>query len=541
MRAAKDNERAQAVVRLVIGGVAIAYMCATYALGLMDRGAFMQVATYALVFMFLSIVLFGWIVAFPGVFHYRRLLAIGHDYVAISACMIMGGESMLPVFGVMLWVTVGNGMRYGSRYLALATGIALVSIAVIVESMPYLQAQPYVVFMLVITMIAVPAYSHILLRQTREATEQARAANLAKSRFLAQASHDLRQPIYAINLFTACLRDANLGQEEQRMVENIDKSLYSVSQLFRSILDLYTLDNGKMVASTQPVALGPLMDEVARENAEAARWAGTAIRVRPTSQWVMTDPSLLRTILQNLISNAIKYGNGKPILVGSRARQGDIAIEVIDCGRGIPPADIGKVCDEFYRVRAIRDRDIEGLGLGLFIVSRLVNLLTLRLFFRSNEGRGTRVVVEGLKRAIEPAMAEERPSVVISPLTGLHVLLIEDQQSVLQATATLLEKWGCQVSTAASIPDSLVPCDLVVTDFDLGTEASGADCIEYLRQLSGRHIPAVVVTGHDVATVEAIIADPSVPVLSKPVAPADLRSLLASLRIRHALGHAEGA
>ncbi|WP_336434104.1 hybrid sensor histidine kinase/response regulator [Stutzerimonas stutzeri] len=534
--ATHDVELAQARIRPIVAALCILYVGGLRYWALISSQQFYQVLAFSLPFMLISLVRIGWIQRRPGLYPSRRALAIVFDYVSIGYSLSVVGEPMLPVFGAMLWVTVGNGMRYGSRYLALATLIALLTIAAVVLNTHFLLHSPYVLLTMIITTLVVPAYAHILLERTRQASERAQAANVAKSRFLAQASHDLRQPIHSISLFTACLRDARLGIEERRMVENIDRSLNSVSQLFRSILDHYTLDNGNVRPQIQPMPLQALLDDIRQQNAETARWAGVTLRIHATSLQVTSDPNLLATMLQNLVSNAIKYAQGKPVLIGCRLRNGAVTLEVRDAGKGIPEAQLSLVFDEFYRVRAVRDKDVEGLGLGLSIVRRIGELLGLTVTLRSRLGTGTCASINGLSRAaprVSPISSDNASrAIAASPLNGLHVLLIEDDQNVLLATATLLQRWGCRVTSATTIPNGPVECDLVITDFDLDAQASGADCIAYLRRLSGWQIPAVVISGHDVARVEQAVADPGVPVLAKPVHPAELRSLLASLKLQ---------
>ena len=526
----KDAERSQAIVRLTLGGVAAIYVLATAALSPVPADG----ESFAILiggFMVVAVALYASIVKWPGHYPVRRIFGMVHDYAGISMTMILGGEPMLPVFGTLLWVTVGNGMRFGTRYLAVATTFAITALCTIAYLTPYWREQPQVVATLLITTMVVPAYAHMLLRQTRGAYEKVDEANFARSRFLAQASHDLRQPIHAISLFTACLRDARLGQEARRMVDNIDKSLHSVSQLFRSILDSYTLDNGQVEAHAASTPIKTLLDAVAAQNTEVARWAGVTLRVRAGKQRVHADPALLTTMVQNLVSNAIKYGPDRPVLIGTRMRSGKLSIEVHDQGRGISSTHLPHVFEEFYRVRQVRDKDIEGVGLGLSIVRRIGELMGVSVAIRSHFGRGTVVIIDGLPVDRGPVRAPVSVSAPPSaPLTGLHILLIEDDQNVLQATATLLRKWGCSVNTATTIPTADVDYDLVISDYDLNTDHSGADCIAYMRQLSGRKVPALLMTGHNVKQVEAALADPGIPVLSKPVRPAELRAVLATLR-----------
>ncbi|MBB6287169.1 hypothetical protein HDC32_000573 [Pseudomonas sp. JAI120] len=218
-----------------------------------------------------------------------------HDYTGIAFAMALGGEGALPIYAALLWVTLGNGMRFGSHYLALA-------------------------------------------------------------------SHDLRQPIHSIGLFTACLRDANLGGEELRLVDNIDRSLHTVSQLFRSISDIYTLDNGKLEPQAEPVNLGALLQEVVKQNIEATRWAGVELRLHPCRHWVNVNGGLLTTMVQNLVSNAIKYASGEPVLIGVRRQAKGLAVVVYDKGCGIAAEHLPDVFKEFYRVRHARDKMLRAWG-----------------------------------------------------------------------------------------------------------------------------------------------------------------------------------
>ncbi|TKD44882.1 ATP-binding response regulator [Azotobacter chroococcum] len=527
-----DTERSQAIIRLVIPSLVILYIAILYFTSPTAAEWIVPVLSYIMAFLVVSLVLFIAIVRQPGVYPLRRLFGMLHDYSGITFTLIIGGKVLLPVYAILLWVTVGNGLRFGSRYLAVATGLALLTLGIVTGLTPYWREQPYVVITLVITTIIVPAYVHVLLKQTRRASEAAIAANLAKSRFLAQASHDLRQPIHSISLFTACLRDADLGAKERQMVDNIDKSLHSVSQLFRSILDIYTLDSGKVVPRLEVTPVRELLASLVQQNAEAARWAGVEVRVRPTRCCVRCDPVLLTTMLQNILSNTFKYAPGKPVLIGCRSRDGALAIEIYDQGKGIAPEHLTKVFDEFYRGQQVRDKDIEGVGLGLSIVKRLGELMSLDVRIGSRPGRGTVAIIQGLELAsaqeVRPSTGHSMP---VHLLRGLHVTLIEDDRNVLVATASLLEKWGCIVQTETSMPMRKVDCDLIVTDFDLNTEVSGADCIEHLRRLHGRKIPAVVITGHDVKHVQELLGNKEIPVLSKPIRPSELRSVLTALRL----------
>jgi len=476
----------------------------------------------------------------PGINHWRRAAAMAHDYSALTTCMICGGVILLPLYSVLLWVTIGYGLRYGQRYHIVAAGLALASLTTTIILTPYWQQHVYMSATFVITTIIIPAYADRLMIRVHRARDAALQANLAKSRFLAQASHDLRQPIHAISLLTACLRDAGLASEQQHMVDSIDKSLRGVAGLFQSLLDVSTLDSGRVQPRFEVVRLQEVIDGVIQQNAEAARWAGVTLRVVRTKAFVRIDPRLLTTILQNLVSNALKYAPGRKVVIGVRRERRMLRIEVHDQGDGIADEHLDRIFEEFYQVRAPGDRDVEGVGLGLSIVRRMANLMGLSASIRSRIGHGTVVMIEGLRieRVERPSSSSERLPVRMA-LAGLRVLLVEDDEPALAATALLLERWGCVVDARKAVPRDKLECDVIVTDFDLGSKTTGADCIAQVRALAGEAVPAIVITGHDEAKVRSYFDDPDIQILLKPVRPAELRSLLHSKKLRKSRERAE--
>ncbi len=528
----KDLEMIQALLRMAVIVTSSLYTLIAYALQDMSATKMWVILAYCLAFGAVNTGLIVLIAQRPGKSTPRRMFALVVDNLAGIVTITVGGEAMLPVYSVMLSMTVGYGMRYGRTYLLLATGLALVSLALIIQFTPFLQEHPAVAVMMILTMLVLPLFVYFLLSRLHIALEETQAANEAKSRFLAQASHDLRQPIHSISLFTACLRDGHLGTDERRLVDNIDRALSAVEQLFRSLLDIYTLNQSDMKPHLESIDVDALLGNLVSQNSEAANWAGVEVRLRPCRQHVRCDAALLRTLVQNLLSNAFKYAPDKPVLIGCRQHKGKLSIGVYDLGRGIAAEHLPHVCSEFYRVREKRDQDIEGVGLGLSIVSRIARLLKLQLDIKSRPDHGTSVIISGLPIVPAHAVAPV-PDIDWNKrlLGGLRVLLIEDNHNVLQATAMLLRKWGCDVHTASAIPQTRVDCDLVVTDFDLDRTATGADSLAYLRELHGRRIPAIVITGHELQHVKQSLDDPDIPILSKPVRPAELRSLLLSFKM----------
>ncbi|QXG50056.1 ATP-binding response regulator [Pseudomonas viridiflava] len=520
----------QALLRMAVIVTSALYTLIAYAMDDITATRLWAILVYCFAFSVINTDLIIRILQKPGTSTPRSMFALVVDSIVGIITITIGGEAMLPVYSVMLSMTLCHGMRCGRTYLLMATAFALASLALMIKLTPYLQQRPTVTVMMILAMLVMPLFVYFLLSSMHMALEETQALNEARSRFLAQASHDLRQPIHSISLFTACLRDGQLDMNERRLVDNIERALSAVEQLFRSLLDIYTLNQGDIEGHLENIDVDALLSNLVIQNSEAANWAGVAVRLRPCRQHVRCDAALLRTLLQNLLSNAFKYAPGKSVLIGCRQHKGKLSIGVYDLGRGISAEHLPHLCNEFYRVRDNRDRDIEGVGLGLSIVSRIVRLLKLQLSIKSRPDRGTSVIISDLP--IVPANIEAlAPDIDWSKrlLGGLRVLLIEDNHNVLQATAMLLRKWGCEVQTASVIPQTRVDCDIVVTDLD--RTATISDIITHLRELQGRRILAIVITGHDLHHAQQSVDSPYISIMSKPARPAELRSLLLSFKI----------
>lgn len=375
------------------------------------------------------------------------------------------------------------------------------------------------------------------LTQMAAELEQARAeaveANQSKSRFLAHASHDLRQPIHAIGLFAACLRDLDLGAEAAQLVGSVDTAARSVSRLLGSLLDISRLDVGGVVPQPEPVALGELLQGIVLQNADIAAANGCTLRIVPTALWVEADPALLSAMVQNLLSNALKYAPGARILIGARRTDDSVAIEVVDTGPGIADADRARIFDEFYRADTDTARSSDGLGLGLAIVRRLGELMELKVSAASTPGKGTRLRISGLRPAAPAASAVSRARRQ-HPLTGLRICLVDDDADILSASSMLLRRWGCEVAAFPATPQRSPGCEVIISDFDLGPSGDGLDAIAAIRAMEGWNVPALILTGHTEPETLALIARANVPLLRKPVHPAELRAMLTSLALANA-------
>jgi len=358
---------------------------------------------------------------------------------------------------------------------------------------------------------------------------RADTANQAKSRFLAHASHDLRQPVHAIGMLTANLRELKIGDEALNLVDKIDYSVRSLSGLFGSLLDLSALDLGRVSADIEAVSLDRIISRVAEQNAPAAREGNNNIRLVKTKRWVRTDPALISNILQNLVGNAIKYAPECDILIGCRRRGETISLVVADDGPGISESDQELVFQEFYRTdRADGDKG-EGLGLGLALVSRYAALLGLDCRLISNADGGTMIEISGLQETEPQKSPAPRRAAMAHRLDGLKVFVVDDDEEGLSATVGLLDHWGCDVSASDRVPTSPTGADVLLTDYDLGNGSTGVDCAKAVFALDGRSVPVLIVTAVSEPNISGLDGLSQVIVLSKPTRPAQMRSALLSL------------
>ncbi|RFP91118.1 response regulator [Rhodobacteraceae bacterium 63075] len=363
------------------------------------------------------------------------------------------------------------------------------------------------------------------LDQARHAAED---ANRAKSSFLAQASHDLRQPVHAIGLFTASMKETSLEEDQRDMVNSIEKSVESLTHLFGSLLDIFRLEVGGVTPRAAPADLGDLVARLVDQNRDAARRRGCRLRAVGSAAWVHTDAGLLATMVQNILSNAFKYAPGSQVLIGPRRSGGRLGLQICDTGPGIDPSQAEAVFEEYYRLDASSAPEVEGMGLGLAIVRRLGDLLDLDVRLSSIPGKGTSVTIFGLDQ-VDPAEAERVSPARAHPLSGRRICLIDSDPVIRAATVRLLERWGCLVEVHDAPPSQAQACDIILTDIPAQGEIGGSELIHVLRDRAGWDIPVAVLTGHSVAEAGPVAARLDAPVLHKPVSPAKLRATLTSL------------
>ncbi len=369
----------------------------------------------------------------------------------------------------------------------------------------------------------------------REARQRAEAALAAKARFMARASHDLRQPLHAIGLFAGRLSEVVRGREARSLLRRITGSVTAMTGLFDALLDVSKLDAGVVTPVRRHLRAGELLRQVAAEFEPTAAAKGLSLRVVDCSAVILSDPVLLGRVLRNLVSNAVAHTSGGRVLMGCRRDGGTVRLQVWDTGPGIPPERLEEAFEDFSRLRAA-DGETPGLGLGLAVVRRTLDLLGNRLRVDTLPGRGSlfEVTVPAGEEALVEPLAGQEGVVVERPLHTPRVLVVDDDAATLAGMAALLQSWGCAVATARAL-DELMPWapvapDLVLADLRLASAASGLEVVRRLREAYGRDVPAAIITAETSEAGVAEVIAAGLPVLRKPASPARLRALVLHLQ-----------
>jgi two-component system, sensor histidine kinase len=374
-----------------------------------------------------------------------------------------------------------------------------------------------------------------LAKDLRKQKEFAEQASLAKSSFLAAASHDLRQPVHALGLFVGALRAVDLPPEGVRLIERIEESTNAMDSLFSAILDISRLDAGVVDVRAQVFAIQPLLDRICNDHAVEAKRKSILLSNRPCSAMVHTDPLLIERILRNLIANAVRHTDAGRVVVGCRRRAGAICVQVWDTGPGIPLTERERIFQEYFQLHnPERDRAM-GLGLGLAIVRRLSNLLFCPVTLRSNLGHGSCFSIE-IPEANEASNIVEPVVDSSAELVRGLILVIDDEAAIRDAMLSLLTSWGYAVITAGSVAEmlaSLAQCpkrpDMIICDYRLRGGENGIDVVRRLQSECNEAIPAMLITG-DTAADRLLEAQASgLLLLHKPVPNGKLRAAIVNL------------
>lgn len=374
------------------------------------------------------------------------------------------------------------------------------------------------------------------LKQARDAAER---ANTSKTRFFTAVGHDLLQPLHAARLSLGELADAQHDLTSQRLAANVTSSLTAIEDLLTSILDLSKLEAGVFVPALQPVSLQAVFEQLVAGVQPIARKKGLEFTCRNTRATVVSDPLMLRRVLQNLLANAINYTHEGGLLLAARSRGAHVRIEVWDTGPGIAALERERIFEEFQRGSASERSGGTGFGLGLSIVKRMSEALQAPLDLCSRPGHGTRFALTVPKSDIAATVSKQAFDAVSPAAYGrleIPIVIIDNDLAVLEAMHSLLIRWGGDVRLARDFDDiaeimsnaEFVPA-IILADYHLDEGASGLDAVRQIRDLKGHDIPAILITADRTSETADAAKASNCEVLHKPVKPAELRALMQHL------------
>ena len=371
------------------------------------------------------------------------------------------------------------------------------------------------------------------------AREVADRANQAKSRFLATASHDLRQPLQCLALLNGTLRRLVHDPEVVDAIGQQDQAISAMSRLLNALLDVSKLESGAIRPEPTDFAVAALFEEMRNEFASLAASKGLTLQVEASVDCAHSDPSLVGQIVRNLMYNAIKYTRAGTVWLTSLPRSRAVRIEVRDTGIGIPAKHLPYIYDEFYQVGVAAHSSREGYGLGLSIVRHLVRLLDLKLEVHSEVGRGSVFALElptGRTQATVKRVRVDPVPVARNAVAPL-VLLVEDDPAVRSAAGVLLKVEGYRVLSVGSLSEALEAArqhpeiDLLLTDYHLTDGATGKQVISSVREILGRQVNSVIITGDTSSAVRDLQRDAHLRLSSKPINADELLGMLKALLI----------
>jgi signal transduction histidine kinase len=377
------------------------------------------------------------------------------------------------------------------------------------------------------------------LRAARDAAER---ANRVKTRFFTSVGHDLLQPLHAARLSLSAMAEYEETSQGSRLAGQVDHALSTIEDLLRTILDLSKLEAGVIKPAIQEVPLRDLFASLSLDLEPLARQKGVKFSTRPTDAMVLSDPLMLRRILQNLTANAVHYTETGEILLAARRRGTMVRIEVWDTGPGIPSADCQRIFEEFQRGSSTGGRNGNGFGLGLSIMRRMAETLNHAVGLCSKLDHGTCFSVSAPYAGIS-AKKPVAPAPVATPrqaygFNGAKIMVIDNEPSVLDAMHALLERWSCDVRVALRLDrmrkvaidgaDAFQP-DLIVADYHLDNGDCGLDAVQQLRARWVESLPAIIVTADHSPDIADAVHNAGCELLCKPLKPAELRVLMLHL------------
>lgn len=381
-----------------------------------------------------------------------------------------------------------------------------------------------------------------LINNLRQEKLKAEQANISKTKFLAAASHDIRQPIHAIGLFIGVLEEKSNTTEQKNIIYKIKKSSDALNSLLNSLLDISKLDAGIIQINSEAININHLFSTLKNEFTPHAKQKKLTLKFKKTNFWVYSDFQILQRIFRNIISNAIKYTNKGGILIGCRRHQGKILIAVYDTGIGIDKSDIGIIFDEFHQLHnPQRDRS-DGLGLGLAIVKRMSELLKISLYINSRPAKGSTfgIIIAPISAPLSMQISAVPQSNKIQ-LDHKIILIIDDEEDIRSSLSSLLESWNCQVVSSASSQQALEllttfkpKIDLILADYRLADNETGLETIKKINAFyANSAIPAIIITGDTAPERIKLTSSSGYKTLHKPVAPAKLKALIKEVLFSH--------
>ena len=386
--------------------------------------------------------------------------------------------------------------------------------------------------------ITVSLENKALVNELTEQKETAIKANLAKTRFLASASHDLRQPMHTIGLLVALLRNRGGPPEQNNIIEKIHSATQAMENLFTGLLDISKLDAGMVKANVEDFAIADVLASAQVHFAPQAEENGLVLRVVPCSASVKSDAVILERIIANLVANAVRYTKTGRILLGCRRRANTIDIQVWDTGIGIAPQRQVEIFQEFFQLdNPERDRT-KGLGLGLSIVKRSADLLGHAIAVHSVPGKGSRFSISvhrgGKVINTEVAQSADQKESKQVALFNLFIVVIDDEHDIRFAMQSILEQWGCHVLSAGSTQEAIRELrnhlrtpDLLISDYRLRDNHNGIHAVQAIRAaLEEEELPAIIITGDIAASELRQVTQMGLPMAHKPISAEQLQQLI---------------
>ncbi|MGB4859139.1 MAG: ATP-binding protein [Dokdonella sp.] len=551
-----DTEHEQAIIRLLVLGAAT-----LYATGVTIFSHWEGSQNPSLPFFVEFIVglgLLGSIVVNPAVSHVRRGLGMLIDYSMLTISMVMVGEPMASLIVVMLWVTVGNGLRYGVKFLRAAVMLGVFAFGIVLAATEYWHKNLMLGIGLLVGLVAIPMYLNSLLRALTTARDDARRANAAKSRFIANMSHEFRTPLNGLVGMSQVLATTPLNSEQRECAQVIDASVHTLLSLVDDVLDISAIEAGKLQRSDVDFRVLDLLHSIELILQPLANEKGLELRVRvkdgvPAA--LTGDRDHLRQIVLNLATNAVKFTEKGTVRIDVGPVEGQtedtpmLRFSVRDTGIGIPHADQSRIFRAFEQVENGLARRFGGTGLGTTIAKALAELMGGKIDFRSNPGMGSHFWVDvpfvAAKAAVEPEMAASGDNVVAfdGPFVRhrkrakpLNLLIADDQPTNLMVLRRILGKAGHQVRSAANGDEVLAALeqdafDAVILDLHM-PGMSGIEVIQQARFMeAGRRSTPIVVLSADATSETARECERAgaFAYLTKPISVNRLLDVLAEL------------